>query len=367
MSARWKTGMGLVAFVIAVNVLLALIHSLSGGTPGGPTSSSYATGPGGAAAYASLLGRAGHRVQRIRGSASEARLDAAATVVLLDPERSLSPADSSALRSFVHAGGRLVVGGAAGSWLAPIVPGAPSWSPEQVQASNALAPSREIAGVRMLEAPGSGSWEGGSALPLLGDEERALLAIATVGAGRVWLLANTAPLRNRLLDEADDAALGLALAGPRSRPVAFLEGYHGYGAATGFAAVPGRWWVAFGLLAFAAATLMLASGRRFGPPQRSERELPPPRREYVEALGGVLARTRRREDAIRPVRIRIRGLVDERAGLRRDASDDDVRAAAVLFGVPGADAAALARPALTDADVIAVGRVLARLEGESGE
>src|SRR5206468_7355442 len=103
--------------------------------------------------------------------------------------------------------------------------------------------------------------------------------------------------------------------GPRRRPVVFLEGYHGYGAATGFAAIPARWWDGFGLLALATATLMLASGRRFGPPQANARALPPPRREYVESLGGVLARSRPREAAIQPVRARVHQLIAERAGL----------------------------------------------------
>ena len=340
-------GIGLVAFVIALNVLLALLHSLWGGTPSGPTSSSYATAPDGVAAYASLLGRVGHRVSRLRGNVAGARLDPATTVVLLDPAGPVTAADAGALRSFAAAGGRLVVGGASGSWLDRILPRAPVWSPTPIGAFRTLAPWPGLGRVSRLEAPGHGSWEGGAALPVLGDSQRSLLALGTVGSGRVWLLADVAPLQNRRLDEADDAALGLVLAGPRARDVTFLEGYHGYGTATGFAAVPGRWWIGFGLLAAAALALMLASGRRFGPPQASTRDLPPPRREYVESLGGILARARPREEAIAPVRTRIEELASERGGLNEP------------------DATALAQPARTDADVIAVGRVLSRLERES--
>jgi hypothetical protein len=364
-SRRWKVGVGLVAFVIALNVLLALIHSLFGGTPGGPTSSSYATSRTGAAAYASLLGRVGHRVERVRGDAAVAELDPASTVILLDPATPVAADDAASLRRFVAAGGRLVVGGAAGGWLDRIVPGAPVWSPTPAPAQRPLAPSPALARVHRLELTGRGSWEGGAALPLLGDSERALLALATVGAGRVWLLADAAPLQNRLLARADNAALGLALAGPRARDVAFLEGYHGYGTTTGLAAIPARWWIAFGLLALATLTLMLASGRRFGPPQASERELPPPRREYVESLGGVLARSRPREAAIRPVRARLQALVAERAGLADAPSPEELRAAAARLGVPEEDAAAVSQPARSEADVVALGRALARLERES--
>ncbi len=129
--------------------------------------------------------------------------------------------------------------------------------------------------------------------------------------------------------------------------------------------MPGRWWTAFGLLALATLVLMIASGRRFGPPQASERELPPPRRAYVEALGTTLARTRSRDAAIEPVRKHVRDLIAVRAGLGRDPSANEVGAAAKTLGIPAEDAAALARPATSDADVLAVGRILARVEGES--
>jgi hypothetical protein len=366
MSRGWKAGLGVGAFVVALNVALTLIHSLGGGTPGGPTSSSYATAPTGAAAYASLLGRAGHRVERLRGRPSAERLDPAATVVLLDPARPVAAEDGVALRRFVAAGGRLVLGGATGAWLDRIVPGAPDWSPTPSGAVRSLAPAPQLARVHELEPEDRGSWVGGSALPLLGDTDRTLLALAAVGTGRVWLLADASPLQNRLLDRADDAALGLALAGPAPRRVVFLERYHGYGAAaTGFAAVPDRWWTAFGLLALATLVLMIASGRRFGPPLATERELPPPRREYVEALGSVLARSRSRDASIEPVRARVREVIAARAGLGRNPSDDELRAAAILLGVPADQAAALARPAASDADVLAVGHILARVERES--
>src|SRR5262249_54089451 len=173
----------------------------------------------------------------------------------------------------------------------------------------------------------------------LGDEERALLDAARVGAGRALLLANAAPLQNRRLDVADDAELGLALAGSPARPVVFLESYHGYGGGrpSGLAAVPRRWWAAFAVLGLATIALMLASGRRFGPPEAAERALPPPRRQFVESLGGVLARTRSREQAAEPVRAYARRRIAERAGLGAEATDAEVRAAAVGLGVAGSD------------------------------
>ena len=365
MSRNWKLGLGLAGFVVALNVLLSLLHSLSGGTPGGPPASSYSTGTDGAAAYATLLGRAGHPVGRVRASPGKARLDPSGTVVLLDAGP-VAPADAAALRRFVAAGGRLVVGGGAGSWLDRIVREAPVWSPTPPTAPHPLAPDPDLAGVRSVATSSYGSWEGGSGLPLFGDGDHALLSVAAVGSGSVFLLADASLLENAKLDRADDAALGLALAGPSARSVDFLESYHGYGAAaTGFGAVPGRWRAGFALLALAVIVLMLAAGRRLGPPQAAERELAPPRREYVESLGAVLARTRPREAAIAPVRARARRLVSERAGLGEAPSEEQVRAAAVLLGVTETDAAALSRPVATDADVLAVGRALAGVQRES--
>jgi hypothetical protein len=155
MSRGWKLGLGLVGFVVALNIALTLIHSLRGGTPGGPTSSSYATGPTGAAAYASLLGRAGHRIERLRRHPSAEELDPATTIVLLDPARTVADEDATALREFVDAGGRLVLGGAAGDWLDGIVPGAPDWSPAPVDELRTLAPAPQLERVHRVERTGT--------------------------------------------------------------------------------------------------------------------------------------------------------------------------------------------------------------------
>ena len=79
----------------------------------------------------------------------------------------------------------------------------------------------------------------------------------------------------------------------------------------------------------------------------------------------MLARSRPREAAIQPVRARVHRLIAERAGLGQTASEGQIRAAALRLGVSEREADALSRPALTDADVLAAGRVLAQVERES--
>ena len=365
MSRGARFVVGIVGFVIALNVVLALLHSVTGGTPGGPSSSSYSTGSAGSL-HTHRFWRATAMSSGACARPSRAALDPSTTVVLLAPDGPVEAADGSALGQFVRAGGRLLVGGPTGSWLAQIISDPPQWSPTPASSLQTLAPLPELAGIRNVEAAGRGSWEAGSALPVLGNGDRALLSVDDVGSGRVLLLANVAPLQNGRLDHGDDAALGLALAGPPGRPVAFLEAYHGYGAATtGFGAIPARWWFSFGVLALAVAALMLASGRRLGPPQPNERAFPPPRREYVESLGGVLARSRPRNAAVKPVQIRATKLLAVRFGLGLSPTDEQIRVAAIRLGLPESEATALTQPATTDADVLAIGRAHALIARES--
>ena len=62
MSRPWRIALVVVAVLVAVNLALRFLGTLTGGTPGGPRSSSYATSPRGAAAFAELLGRYGRIV-----------------------------------------------------------------------------------------------------------------------------------------------------------------------------------------------------------------------------------------------------------------------------------------------------------------
>jgi hypothetical protein len=73
----------------------------------------------------------------------------------------------------------------------------------------------------------------------------------------------------------------------------FAEELHGFGEATGLAAIPSRWWVAFAGLCLAWAAWGLARGRRLGPAQAPAPPPIPPRAEYVDALARALMRSRK--------------------------------------------------------------------------
>jgi hypothetical protein len=339
-SRPWRIALAVVALLVIVNVALRFLGTLTGGTPGGPRSSSYATSQHGDAAYAELLGKAGHPVDQVRKLPHSSPPSVGGTVFLLDPP-AVRATDLEALRRFVGDGGKLVAAGLSHDAMRELV----SRAPERAPGSRRV----RVEGLR-IETDGAAAWRG-----------EGLVATRRVGSGTVELLADSSPLQNRLLGTADNAALGLALAGPPSRPVEFLESYHGYGTGSGLSALPLAWKLLLGGLGLAALVYMIARGRRFGPPEEEGRSLAPPRREYVDSLAAVVARSKRRDAAVGPVRREARDAVLRRASLPPDVEDDAVRVAARRLGLADEDVEALLRPPRTDAEMLALGRVAARI------
>ncbi len=365
--------MAVVALIVGLNLVIAGATVATGGTgPGGPTSSSYATAGDGLAAYAELLARNGHAVERVRTSLDKATLDPGSTLVVADPA-GVTPAELEAIARFVGAGGRLVAAGRdAAPVLAGLPGGGPEWGGAGVRSARPLVPAPEVAGVATVESAGDGSWNrAGGTLPLLGDADGVLATVAAAGAGRVVALADASPLQNRLLGRADNAAFALGIAGGgrpgdiagARRPVAFAEAQHGYGRRTGVGAIPARWRWAMAGGFLAALVWMWSRGRRLGPPDDIERTPPPARRAYVDAMAGALARTRQPGVVAAPLQDRARRRLAIRGGLAPDAGDDDLRRVADELQLPPEEVDALFRTCRTDDDVVAVGRALAQLSG----
>jgi hypothetical protein len=323
----------------------------------GPEGSSYAYGPYGATAYASLLKRSGREVIRLRDRPRDLDLDPRLTVVVLWPDV-ITAEDASELRRFLLRGGRLVAADIQpGAWLERVVPDPPVWSDAPLGPTRPLVLLPETAGVRTI-APGvQGRFvDARSALPALGSGSAALAAVARVGAGRAILLADPAPLLNSRIALRDDAAFALDVAGA-GRPVAFLESVHGFGRASGWGAMPGRFKGALVLLAVAGAALVLARGRRLGPAQPAGRALAPPRAAYAEGLAGALARSGPPADAIAPVVEEARGfLLTPAAG-----GDDAMLAAARRLGLSDDEARAIVHGAADRPAALAAARGLARI------
>jgi hypothetical protein len=363
-SRSWKIGLAVFAAIVTLNVGSRILHSLTGGSPGGPTSSSYATGTDGLGAYFSLLAAEGHPVDRLRAYPAKTTFAADSTAVVLDPGF-VGANDALALREFVEQGGRLVIGGAEPSvWLRVLLSPAPEWSETGLTNAHVLAPVPELAGDTQLRSANNGSWDdAGAALPVYGTTKGSLVAVASLGLGRVIFLADASVLQNQYLGKADNARFGLAAAGAPTRPVVFFESYHGYGPASGWDSIPTRWYLLLGGLALAAFALMIARGRRLGPPEAESRELPPPRRAYVDSLAGILARTKRPAEALEPVRAEAQARVARRAGLTDEATVEAIEAAARRIGLPDAEIdAMLGRPGSGD-QVLAAGRALVHAGG----
>jgi hypothetical protein len=348
------------AVVVAFNIVVFGLDRVAGG-PSGPRSSSFATAPDGVAAYAELLGRAGHRVERVRTAPAEASLDPRATAIVLDAGP-LSDDDAGALHDFVDSGGRLVAGGRIdGRWLQEVLEGSPTWAGGGVNEAHLLVPTSDVGAAENLRAGGEGYWaDPNASLPVMGRGFKTVVSVLAAGPGRAVLLADAAVLHNRNLGQADNATFALAAAGPPTRPVLFLESWHGF-QSTGLAALPTSWRAALIGLLGAALVLLWACGRRLGPPQDSERSLAPARVGYVLALGSLLRRSSDPQEATAPLQGAARARLGLRAGLPAEPSAAQLEAAAGALGMPEGLAQALKGKASDPAGVIALARAHAWL------
>jgi hypothetical protein len=361
----WTVVAVVVGVLIVINLVAAgLDRAVGGNQPGGTPGSSYATAPDGLAAFRTLLTRFGHDVSVQRGTVSRQHLDPETTVFVIEPSE-LTADDSAALLEFVTQGGRLVIGGRTPFYLRNLRDDPPRWQFTGDTSWTEIDPS--LADVREIQSAGEGSWSSpGTSTVLVGAADRALLTQEHVGAGDIAYLADASPLENAYLANADNAAFALELAGDTGRPVVFAEGVHGFDAHRGLSAVPGAWKLALILLAVAALAFVWSRARRFGPPDRNARELPPARAEYVDALSVSLERTRAPAAALAPAQRWARERLASRAGLGPAPGDEALARAARTFGCSEEEIASLLHPVSEPADVLALGRAVARIGGRTG-
>jgi len=346
-----------IAIVLVLNVGSAALRTVLGTDPGGPTSSTYGTAGDGLAALADLLEAEGIEVIQLQERLDRATLDPATTLVIAEP-LPLEVGELDAIERFVIAGGRLVMTGdptllGARAALAETpdgdpgepspgepspgeadAPGLPVWSPAAV-ASPALpvAPVPEVAGISEVETGRRGSWaETGPFVPILASEDRVVAAVGAIGSGRLVAVADPTIWQNELLAERDNAAFALAALGSGRRTVVFAEAAHGIGGRSGLGAFPVTWrWTLAGF-ALAALLAIWSRGHRFGPAERPDRLLPPPRRAYVDAIAITLAKTSDPRHALDPLRDRSRRIVADATGLPADAPFPTIREAAIALG-----------------------------------
>jgi hypothetical protein len=358
-----------IAVVVGVLVVINLVaagldRAVGGNQPGGAPGSSYATAPEGLAAFRTLLTRFGHEVDVQRGTVADQQLDPDTTVFVIEPTE-LTADDTAVLLEFAANGGRLVVGGRTPFYLHNLRDDPPRWQFDGDASWTEIDPS--FSAVNEIQGAGEGSWAApGSSAVLVGSTDRSLLTQEHVGAGEIAFLADPSPLENGYLASADNAAFALELAGSAGRPVVFAEGVHGIDAHRGFSAVPGAWKLALLLLVIAALAFVWSRARRFGPPDRNAREMPPARAEYVDALSVSLERTRSPATALAPAQHWAQARLASRAGLGSAPGDAALARAARALGCSDEEIASLLHPVAEPPDVLALGRAVARIGGQPG-
>ena len=291
------------------------------------------------------------RAARPRGASGRAGAEPAALARRPAPGRPCSSSTrrrsgrriSQALRTFVRGGGRLVAAG-----LSP-------------------AAMRELASRVPVRAPGSGSVrEDGLEIDTGGGtvwRDEGLVAVRRVGDGTVELLADSSPLQNRLLGAADNAAL-------RSR--ARRRRATGRSSSSRATTATERDEPALG----PAARLEAAArgprprgarrtwSRAAGASARPRRRAGASRRRAASTSTrspAVVARSKRRDAAVGPVRREARDALLRRAVAPAGRGRRRRSAPPPRLGLADEDAEALLRPARTDADVLALGRAAARI------
>ena len=380
---RWKIVIILVGGIVAGETALGLVGGIVGGSPAGSgPSSSFDTSPGGTAAFAQLLSDRGYRVVRSTMPLDQATVAPGSTLFVIDPS-TWSTADTRVAGSVLRAGGRVVVAGQPpGDGLLATLFGAadpPEWSSQSAAAGGStpivtpIGTSPLSAGVSTVELgfDATGSIQPtGSATPFLAGPGGAFAVAAgshRSGGPDAVLLASSTPLLNASLDQADNAALALDLAGAPSTTVVFDEYDHGYGRrGSGLAGLPSWWKWALGTALLGLLVWVLSAARRFGPIEPPGRIRIPPRIAYADSVATLLAAlpAGRRVEAIGPIVAEGRALLCRRAGVPASASDGALSDAAVAAGVPAEVSQPILDPHHTD--LVTAGRALAWLESSTG-
>ncbi len=368
---RWggRRAWALAAVVVVLALVgLEVLGRVFGPGPQGPVSSSYATNDQGLAAWSELAARGGDPVVALRQPLSDATLDPASTVVVLDPD-ALLRADGQRMLAFVRRGGRLIVGGQdPDATLTALYPAPPGWTGSSAPLSRPTrAAATELPGVATVQGAGAGAWtQTDGARVLLADSNGdPVLMTQRLGAGEILLLADASPLQNAYLAQADNAQLALVLAGgaragaAARRSLVFAESVHGYGPNRGFAALPAGFKVALWGLAVAGLLWILARGRRLGPPDSLPEHEVPARTAYVRALMLLLRRAGPPRELVPTLRRAAERELAARPSTGAAASAVSRRRALAQLGLDEVEVDALTGDG--DADPVRLGSALAHL------
>ncbi|HET9531578.1 MAG TPA: DUF4350 domain-containing protein [Blastocatellia bacterium] len=316
---------GLLFVFIALNLLFLVDNESDQENERTGSRSSYRPTPFGTLAYYTLLEESGYPVTRFERPLTD--LDShkeIGTLVIISPPQVFNPApeEFASLNAWVEKGGLLIVidreieagfrdatasteGGDFSSTARPLQP---------------TRYTRGVSRVALSEFASRITIDSRSVTYHVGNERAAVLADASVGKGRIVLLADPFVVANNGIDKADNVLLALNLFADRpDGKIAFDEYHHGYGR-TGqggimayFRGTPVPWMMAQGALI--AALVIYSFGRRFARPVPLRRERRTTNLEFVSSMANITRLARATDLAMRNIYIEFRNRLCRYSGL----------------------------------------------------
>lgn len=342
-----------VGFFVVIAIASSLIDHLFNPQTDGPTGSSYVTTEVGFGAWHDVLVDLGRPVERLRKPLTEEPMASGSTLIVARPTTPPDDGYVDALRRHAESGGRVII---VGSPELEEQLGLGDTLPEAFAGTSTVASTVED--VERLELGGRAFAEASGALVETADA--VVVAAFPEGDGDIVVVADPFLFANVNLGLADNGILAVRLVG--DAPVVFDEYVHGFGTAEGVGGL-GAGLIRFSIVgAIAGLIAMWAVAVRIGPPEQSERALPPARGEYIEALGATLARAGDVR-AFEAVRQRALGTLD-RVG-RSAGSSDHARLrqhAGALVGLTKVEVHHLLKHPENRADAAEMARIAAKIE-----
>jgi hypothetical protein len=312
---------GAAGLTAALGLAVAFLGTPESGVAG--PSSYSAAAAGGKAAYETLA-VLGHRLERSYEPVASLRVEPAQTTLIITGGLEPSDGDRRALRSFVEAGGEVLLVGVAGAQWLDLQAAVRTDAGGPVR-HRPLVPSALSAGVSEI------TMRGDAGSPRFGEnyvavfavnDDRPLVATARRGAGRVTWWADPTPLANLDIADADNLRLLLNVAGtPGARRVLWDEHYHGTSRSLWSYLVntPLPW--AGAQLAVLAIAGLVAYSRRSGPVRARASSPRTSPLEFIEMLGEMYRRAGARHAAVATARTRLLRAATSTTGVPSGSSD----------------------------------------------
>ncbi|HLW79822.1 MAG TPA: DUF4350 domain-containing protein [Terriglobia bacterium] len=318
--------------LIAIGLVGFLLAPATAGTAAG-FPSSYATDAGGGKAAYLLLGEFGYRVERWNSSPDQLPVNPVGTVlVLASPSSQPSASETSRVRAFVRAGGRLVAAGTSSLAFLPEHREVATKKPVyEFQKFAAEVPSPVTLGAPEILMRTNFRWARPAAgqQRLYGDADGPVVIEQRLGKGQVIWWADSSPLTNYGLAQSSNLMLLLNSVGPSAvdanhTRVLWDEYYHGERASlwSYLGRTPAPW--ALVQLAVMVLAAILTFARRNGPVRPLTRESRLSPLEFIDTLGALYQRKGAAREALEIAYHRFRLTLAGRLGLPPSSSADEI-------------------------------------------